>query len=249
LFAATLLFAVMRGVQSTLSLHAATYFWELAPEQIQSVSLAIILGLLVGIPLARPLSVRFEKKGIFMSAVVWALLFPMLPIALHVGGWFPRNHTSELMWALVAFSLVGGIGAVQALVAAGSITADIADVHELGTGHRQEGLFFGGLAFAGKAASGLGHAVAGIGVDLIDFPGDPALGGVTPGKLLDFALLYGPCVGSIGLMALLVFARFSLDHGQVVEVQRLLAHRRGIERGNDRDPAGTPDLSARLEKR
>jgi hypothetical protein len=52
-------------------------------------------------------------------------------------------------------------------------------------------------------------------------------------------------VGSIGLLALLVFARFSLDHGQVVEVQRLLAHRRGsIERGNDRDPAGAPDLSA-----
>lgn len=222
LFAATLLFAVMRGIQSTLSLHAATYFWELAPGQIQSVSLAIIVGLLLGIPLARPLSARFEKKRVFLYAVAWALSFHVVPVLLHAGGWFPRNHTPELVSALVVFALVGGIGAVQALVASGSITADIADVHELATGLRQEGLFFGGLAFAGKAASGLGHAVAGLGVDLIGFPGEAALGGVAPGKLLNFAWLYGPGVGLIGLIALWVFARFPLDHAQVVEAQRLL---------------------------
>jgi Na+/melibiose symporter-like transporter len=228
LFAATLLFAVMRGFQSTLSLHAATYFWELTPDEIQSISLAIILGLLVGIPLARPLSARFEKKRIFLCAIAWALLFHVLPVSLHLGGWFPQNRTPELVWALVVFSLLGGIGAVQALVAAGSITADIADFHELATGRRQEGLFFGGLAFAGKAASGLGHAVAGIGVDLIDFPRVAVPGGVMTSKLLNFAFLYGPGVGLIGLMALLVLARFPLSHARVVEVQRLLANRRGL---------------------
>lgn len=59
------------------------------------------------------------------------------------------------------------MGAVQTLIAGGSMIADIADMHELATGHRQEGMFFGGLAFAGKTASGLGafHCWSGYGRD------------------------------------------------------------------------------------
>jgi Na+/melibiose symporter-like transporter len=120
---------------------------------------------------------------------------------------------------------VGGVGAVQALVAAGSMAADIADVHELATGRRQEGLFFGGLSFAGKAASGLGHGVAGLWVDLLGFPGTAAPGAVPGGKLLAFALVYGPGTALIGVLALWVFARFALDRAAVAEAQRRLRQR------------------------
>jgi hypothetical protein len=97
--------------------------------------------------------------------------------------------------------------------------------------------------------------VAGIGVDLIDFPGEAVPGGVMTSKLLDFALLYGPGVGLIGLMALLVLARFPLSHTRVVEVQRLLANRRGlihseVKPGEDaRDAASAAGLSVSRSRR
>ena len=51
-----------------------------------------------------------------------------------------------------------------------SMMADAADEHEALFGTRREDLYFAGLNFAAKAASGLGALVAGIGLDVIGFP-------------------------------------------------------------------------------
>ena len=44
-----------------------------------------------------------------------------------------------------------------ALIAGGSMLADITDEHELETRRRQEGIFFGSLSFSGKASAGIGN--------------------------------------------------------------------------------------------
>jgi Na+/melibiose symporter-like transporter len=104
--------------------------------------------------------------------------------------------------------------------------ADISDDHELGTGLRQQGMFFGGMAFAGKAASGLGHSVAGIGIDLIGFPKDVVAGEVAPQALTQLAWLYGPGVGLIGLAAVIIFLRYGLTRARIEQVQAALRSRR-----------------------
>ena len=48
--------------------------------------------------------------------------------------------------------------------------ADAADEHEFLFGTRREGLYYAGLNFSAKAASGLGALVAGLALDLIAFP-------------------------------------------------------------------------------
>jgi Na+/melibiose symporter-like transporter len=103
--------------------------------------------------------------------------------------------------------------------------ADISDAHELATGVRQEGMFFGGMAFAGKAASGLGHSLAGIFIDLINFPVDVAPGEVSRDVLHQLAWLYGPGVGLIGLIAVGIFARYDLTRARIHEIQAVLITR------------------------
>lgn len=226
LFLSMLVFFMMRGVQTTLGLHATTFFWELSPHQIQLVTLAIVIGLLAGIPFAKPLSRRFDKKWIFIIGALWALLFHVAPVMLRLWGWLPDNDGPALLLILILASFFGGIGAVQPLVAAGSMIADISDEHELNTGLRQQGMFFGGMAFAGKAASGLGHSVAGVGIDLIGFPKDVTQGEIATETLQQLAWLYGPGVGLIGLVAILIFTGYGLTRSRIEQVQaELRLHR------------------------
>ena len=226
LFLSMLVFFMMRGVQATLALHATTFFWSLTPQDIQLVTLAIVVGLLAGIPFAKPLSHRFDKKWIFIVGAIWSLLFHVAPIMMRLWGWLPENGDPALIVILVVASLFGGMGAVQSLVAAGSMIADISDEHELVTGLRQEGMLFGGMAFAGKAASGLGHSFAGIGIDLINFPTEAVPDEVANEVLQKLAWLYGPGVGMIGLLAVTIFLRYPLTRACVERVQIELRTRR-----------------------
>ncbi|ELR66468.1 hypothetical protein C942_04166 [Photobacterium marinum] len=226
LFLSMLVFFMMRGVQATLGLHATTFFWALNPQQIQMVTLAIVVGLLAGIPLSKPLSHHFDKKWIFIVGSFWSLLFHVAPIMLRLWDWLPENGDPALIIILVIASLFGGMGAVQSLIAAGSMIADISDEHELTTGQRQEGMFFGGMAFAGKAASGLGHSFAGIGIDLINFPTESVPGEVANDVLQHLAWIYGPGVGLIGLLAVTIFFRYPLTRAHIERVQIELRTRR-----------------------
>ena len=226
LFISMVVFFLMRGVQNTLALHATTFFWELNPNQIQLVTLAIVVGLLTGIPLAKPLNHWVDKKWLYIGGALWALLFHVAPVMLRLWNWLPESGAPALIAILVVASFFGGIGAVQCLVAAGSMIADICDEQELATGLRQEGMLFGGLVFAGKAASGLGHSVAGLGVDAIGFPVGAEPGTVSASVLRDLALIYGPGVGLIGLLAVILFSRYRLTRVRIEQVQHQLNHRR-----------------------
>ena len=78
------------------------------------------------------------------------------------------------------------------VISIASTIADVTDEYELVTGRRQEGVFFAARAFFGKLTSGLGHLLAGIGIDLIAFPVSAAPGTIAPDVLFGFGVLAGP---------------------------------------------------------
>ena len=147
------------------------------------------------------------------------MLFHVIPIMMKLLGWLPEDNGPSLLAFLILASLLGGMGAVQALVAAGSMIADISDVHEHNSGQRNEGLLFGGLSFAGKAASGLGHIIAGVAIDLIAFPINEKPGEISQDTLTNLALIYGPGVSILGVTALLVFLNYSLPKSHLLAIQ------------------------------
>ena len=60
-----------------------------------------------------------------------------------------------------------------------SIVADAADEHEYLFHTRREGLYFAGWSFAAKSATGAGLLIAGVVLQLIDFPTNLAEQGAT----------------------------------------------------------------------
>lgn len=132
----------------------------------------------------------------------------------------------------------GQLNPAAYLIAGGSMLADVADEHELETGRRQEGVFFGALSFSGKSAAGIGNWVAGLGLAAIAFPLQAAPGEVAARTVTQLALIYGPGMLLLMAVGIVVLARYSLTRERHVEIRSALAQRRSrrpVER-----PLGAP---------
>ncbi|MEE4300977.1 MAG: MFS transporter [Pseudomonadales bacterium] len=226
LFAGVIIVFVMVGVQSALNLYMANYFWEFSSTDLLWVSLAPPLGMLIGAPFTRLINRRFDKRPSLVLGTAWYAVFQLSPPILRLAGLFPENGDPLLAPLITVMYVIGGAGVVQALVTAGSMMADIADEHELGSGRRQEGIFFGALSFSGKAASGVGNLIGGVALDLIDFPDAAVPGEVAEAVLTRLGLTYGPVVMGFAVIAVWCYTHYRLTRTRHEEILAELARRR-----------------------
>ena len=224
LFGGVLVVFVMAGVNSALDLYIYQYFWELADWQMLALTVGgTVLGLMVGVFVAVPL-LRFTGKrfGVILGTSVWAIC-QVIPVVLRLLDMLPGNGTEALFIALFAFKFVQGAILQLAYVAFGSMMADIADEHEFTSGARQEGIFFGAVAFSAKATSGIGTLIGGIGLDLIAWPRGAEIqtaADVPPETLVHLGLFYGPVVAGFAVVSVWCYTHYSLTrerHAQIVE--------------------------------
>ena len=229
LFVTVLIVFVGNGVGATLTLHAVKFFWRLPPQVIQAVALAAPVGILIGVPASVFVSNRFEKrKVVVVSLVILTAYYAVLP-TLQILGLLPKGPT---LWAIL-FGLALVAGAVTGCAAIGfnSMMADAADEHESLFGTRREGLYFAGLNFAAKAASGLGALIAGVGLDVIGFPTNLAARSgaglqLDPQVIRNLGLVVGPGLAVIYSVAIVVFLAYRIDRAAYANIQRVLDERR-----------------------
>ncbi len=232
LFTSAVVFYVAVGLNATFATHAYVFVWRLPPALIQILSYSYLAGILGGVALAPRLSRRLEKKvmvlvGIAMLTLVWTLM-PSLR-AFHL---IALTGAAAIPY-LAANSLFAGVGIGFVVVAYPSMMADAADEHEYLHGARREGLYFAGLGFAGKAATGLGVLVAGFGLDLIGFPKDVshiAVGAVPETVLSWLMLVHGPGAAILVLIGMALFAPYGVTRLRQAEIARALAVRRAASR-------------------
>jgi GPH family glycoside/pentoside/hexuronide:cation symporter len=233
LFVTVLIVFIGNGVGATLTLHAVKFFWRLPPQVIQAVALAAPLGIFVGVPASVFISNRFEKRKVVVVCLVLLTSYYAVVPTLEVFGLAPKG---QALWTMLIV-LALGLGAVSGCAAIGfnSMMADAADEHEALFGTRREGLYFAGLNFAAKAASGVGALVAGVGLDVIGFPTDLAAK-TGAGLHLDaqvirgLGLVVGPGVAAIYGVAIVIFLGYRLDRAAYAGIQRALDERRATSR-------------------
>lgn len=226
LFIGVVVLFVTRGVQDALGLHMATYFWQLSSDQIKYLQLAGALGFLPGVPFWAVVARRLDKKPTFLFSVGLFSILTLLPPLAFLTGHFPSPESELYYWTLLGVTIGAAFAAAGGLVTSGSMMADIADEHELKTGLRQEGIFFGALTLAGKSASGLGHGVAGLAIDLIAFPHQATPGSVAADKLTALGILYGPGIAFLAVIALLFMAGYALNSEKHAAIMARLAEKR-----------------------
>jgi GPH family glycoside/pentoside/hexuronide:cation symporter len=230
LFLSLLLLFTGAGTTATLALHTNKFFWKMPNAMIQVVSLAAPLGVLLGVPISVFLSNKFEKRLVVIACFLTLVAYHATIPTLRVLGLLPPNGPA--LYAILA-SLAVVLGAVVccAGISFQSMMADAADEHEFLFGTRREGLFYAGLNFSAKAASGLGALIAGLLLDLIHFPTNLATHGgvnihISEPILRNLGLIYGPVVALIYASATVVFLGYRLDRRAYGAIQAGLEERR-----------------------
>ncbi len=223
LFSGVLIVFIMAGVNGALDLYMFEYFWELTSAQMLGLVMASVAGLLVGVFLTTPLLRRTSKVfGVILGTAVWAIC-QVIPVVLRLGDTFPENGTDALFYTLLGFRFIQGVILQQAFIAFGSMMADVADEHEYESGVRQEGIFFGAIAFSSKATAGFGNFIGGFGLDIISWPRGPEIqsaADVPAQTLFNLGLLYGPIVAGFSIIALWCYTRYDLTkerHAAIIE--------------------------------
>ena len=124
-----------------------------------------------------------------------------------------------------------------------SALADIADEHELKTGRRQEGIFYSARTFFAKVTNGIGHIVAGIALDAVEFPIGVAASEIPPDKIFALGLIDGPFAMVWGLIAALIYTGYKIDKQTLEGIQQQLATIKKSERNPNDIPSQDLNLS------
>lgn len=240
-----LLLSATTGTRETVHLHANTYFWELVPAEIRYFTIVGLFGPVIGFLAAAPLHEWLDKKGTLIAFLVAYPVFAAGPVVLRLLGLFPDNDSPLLLPWLLAFYLGQMVSGLLLLITAASALADIADEQELYTGRRQEGIFYSARSFFGKASSGLGHLLAGIAIDVIEFPVGAAPGTVASDTVFKLGLIEGPIAVIPGILAIGFYLRLNLSRARHAEIQAELALRELERAKGGADAAATSGVAGR----
>jgi glycoside/pentoside/hexuronide:cation symporter, GPH family len=220
LFVSALMFWVAAGIKGAFDNYAYVFVFKVPPQSIQFISYAYFGGILAGVPAARLLLARLDKKTLILAGLGLVMTGFMVLQTLRATGVFTPTGVEAIPW-LCGNSAVIGIGLGLLSVAYPAMMADAADEHEVMFGTRREGLYFAGLGFASKAAAGLGQMAAGFALDALHFPKSAGtqVGAVVPEHVLRLLVLaWGPLAAAfalVGTIALLPYAITRLKHQDI----------------------------------
>ena len=173
----------VNSVISQLSLHLATYFWQLDQTWIPRVLMAATFGSILAMLLA-PLFLRlFTNRaamtlglGAFFTLQAAAVVLPLLGLA-------PLPGTAMIGALIVALRFLGGLAYGLYVVPFNVVTYDIGDEHEARTGRPAQGIVASFMFIGLQLGSGAVALLAGSFLGLIDFPVGLAVEAMPPDKV------------------------------------------------------------------
>ena len=229
------------GVLETLQSYVSLFFWHLPEKTIRVFSLAtppaFILAFIVTVRLHR----RYDKRSTLIGALYVLVFAVATPISARLLGIFPSTPKGAFpLLMLFLFLFYGALAVITITVL--SALADVADEHELNTGRRQEGVFYAARVLFAKLSTGLGHILAGLAIDIIQFPPHAKPGAVAHDVLVKLGLVQGPLAAIPAIIAIYFYRRYTIDRQRHDQIQTALAERRKATGGGDRgsEPAGAP---------
>jgi Na+/melibiose symporter-like transporter len=222
---ASLFASVAGGFNDVVGLYMNTYFWGFSTAQIGVLVLGLFVSVILAFTLTRPFTERLDKKRAAVRLAAFAILFGPLPIFLRLLGLMPENGEPLLLYLILGHAVLLVTAVVAIGITTSSMIADTVDENELVTGKRQEGMFVSAIAFTAKATSGIGGFMAGIALDVIDFPKMAEPGAVPPDKVFKLGLAVGPGMMILFLMTLIFLSRYRITRDRHLEVLAELQRR------------------------
>ena len=195
--------AVAAGVYGALNVYILTFFWNLSPDQVGTLSVAMVAGIVIAL-LITMASNRTGKKNMLVAMILMAILAFNGLITLKLLGFFPQG-LPHLVPTLSLQAVVIGACIFSILIIGPSMIADLAEHIQVKTGTRMDGLLFSTMVMINKSVSGIGIFVSGLILSAIGFPehAQPGTVDATVISQLGWVYVAGLCV-FLGLSALTV---------------------------------------------
>lgn len=215
------------GLMGTLAIHLATYFWRVGTQGLVLWGMGMFSGLFAGLLFWTRAAATHEKRDVFVRGLALFILFTAPPVFLRTFGLWPADNSSAHMLLYVGTTgFLAHFGIAATMTTGGSMMADVADEDELAHGQRREGIFFGAVSFAAKAALGVGAQVAGLVLDLVGLvPGsDPDT--VSTDVVRNLGLVLGITVIAVVGLSMRIYLTYDLTRARLTAVRAQLEGRR-----------------------
>ncbi|RZO17119.1 MAG: hypothetical protein EVB00_02490, partial [SAR86 cluster bacterium] len=200
--------SILIGTHETLGLYMYTFYWKLSPIQTGWLILNNVFGYAIGFIVTSKLHQMFDKPIIIVISAILLSVFWSLAVILSLFGLAPEPASWDLVIFIIILGSVAAAGGSILHISVMSALADVCDEHELLTGYRQEGIFYSARSFFAKTSSGIGHVIAGIALDIINFPRGDINAEVTESMLFNLGLLDGPFAMIWGLIAAIFYSGY-----------------------------------------
>lgn len=156
---------IATAIFGAIGLHVFTYTFGM-----DNSGIALLFGVLFGMTiLSQIFWIDFAKKKDKKTAAILAVKLSFLGALFFISMLFYRTTVINNYWILVIYAIPTGIGLGGLITLPFSMIADTVDEEELMTGHRSEGLYYGGLTFSYKVSQAFAIFIVGIIIDLLGF--------------------------------------------------------------------------------
>jgi Na+/melibiose symporter-like transporter len=210
------------GVGAALGIYFNTYFWEFTTKQLAFVGFAALPSAFLAPVVATLLSRMIGKKPAAVTFYAMFLVVASTMISLRLLNIAPANGTPLLFGLIFGERVLTGILGIGTLILFGSMMADVVDASAVQTGRRSEGLLFASVAFVNKLLSGAGTFLAGIFLQLAQFPEHANPVTLNPGIPRHLAMLYLPAILFFYGIGMFILSRYKISKEQHEENVRLL---------------------------
>jgi Na+/melibiose symporter-like transporter len=160
----------VNSVINQLTLHLATYFWQLDPSWTPRLLMAATFGSMLAMLLA-PLFLKiFSTRQAMVIGLCGFFAVQALAVLLPLGGLAPAAGTAAIGELIAALRFLGGLAYGLYVVPFNVITYEIGDEHTYDTGRPAQGLVASFMFIGLQLGSGAVALLAGSFLGVIDFP-------------------------------------------------------------------------------
>ncbi len=215
------------AVEAVLSPFMGVHFWGLTTERLALISIATLIGLWIGLPLAPWVTRKLDKRLALVLPAVFVVINANAALCLRLldVSWFPDNESPWIFWIYFFRYLLQGICLPVIFASFNSMFADISDEVELETGVRKEGVIYASRSFAAKVTSAMGALLGGVVLDLITFPRGAVAGTVDPDTIWWLGFTEGPATSLLSFLGVLFYLRYQIDQKRHAEIRAAIAAR------------------------
>lgn len=209
----------VNSVINQLSLHLATYFWQLDQTWTPTLLMAATVGSVFAMLLA-PLFLRlFSTRQAMVFGLCGFFTVQALAILLPLGGLAPAAGTAAIGMLIASLRFLGGLAYGLYVVPFNVVTYEIGDEHEYNTGRAAQGTVASFMFIGLQLGSGAVALLAGSFLGVIHFPVGLSVEATPPEKVYALAwFVLALVVLAGGAMAWLV-STFRIDAAKVAAIR------------------------------